>query len=150
MAVTQPQDHDHTQGDQPAYTTKQMPTMEPMGQLQTQQEEFLGIRTALKRQGHLNCKPATVASELSLQQDIQGNTAKQTTFKDFATNYTQIRVYLAMVSEHKMVTMIHTIEVFYSIRASMNVYQGKILGFIGDRRATKEPMPVCLPQTKAW
>jgi hypothetical protein len=35
MAVTQPQDHDHTQGDQPAYTTKQMPTMEPMGQRQT-------------------------------------------------------------------------------------------------------------------
>jgi hypothetical protein len=146
MAVTQPQDHDHTQGGQPAYTTQQMPTMEPMGQLQTQQEEFLGIRTALKRQGHLNCKPATVASELSLQRDIQGNTAKQTTFKDFATNI-QMRVYLTMVGEQKMVTMIHTIGVFYSIRASMNTYQGKILGFIGDRRATKEPTPVCLPQT---
>jgi hypothetical protein len=56
MAVTQPQDHDHTQGDQLAYTTQQMPTTEPMGQLRTQQEKFLGIGTALKRQGHLNYK----------------------------------------------------------------------------------------------
>ncbi len=62
----------------------------------------------------------------------------------------QMRMYLAMVGEQKTVTMIHTIRVFYSIRASTNAYQGKILGFIGDRRATKEPTPVCLPQTKAW
>jgi hypothetical protein len=33
MAVTQPQDPNHMQGDQPAYTTQQMPTAEPMGQL---------------------------------------------------------------------------------------------------------------------
>jgi hypothetical protein len=46
--------------------------------------------------------------------------------------------------------MIHTIGVFYSIRAATNAYQGKVLGFIGDRRATKEPTPICLPQTKAW
>ncbi len=24
------------------------------------------------------------------------------------------------------------------------------MAFIGDRRATKEPTPVCLPKTKAW
>jgi hypothetical protein len=71
-------------------------------------------------------------------------------FQEFATNYTQLRVYLAMVGEQKTVTMIHTIGAFYSIRAATNLYQGKILGFIGNRRATKEPMPVCLPQNKAW
>ncbi len=55
-----------------------------------------------------------------------------------------------MVGEQKTITMIHMVGVFYSIRASTNAYQGKVLGFIGDRRATKEPTPVCLPQTKAW
>ncbi len=26
----------------------------------------------------------------------------------------------------------------------------KVLAFIGDRRATKEPTPVCLPTMKSW
>ena len=47
-------------------------------------------------------------------------------------------------------TMIHTLGTFYSIRAATNAYQGKVLGFVGDRRATKEPTPICLPQVKAW
>ncbi len=55
-----------------------------------------------------------------------------------------------MVGKQKSVTMIHTIGAYYSIRAATNAYQGKVMGFIGDRRATKEPTPVCLPQVKAW
>ena len=78
-----------------------------------------------------------LSSELALQKDIHGNTAKQTAFRDFATNYTQMRVYLAMVGEQKNVTMIHTLGTYYSIRAATNAYQGKVLGFVGDRRATK-------------
>jgi hypothetical protein len=46
--------------------------------------------------------------------------------------------------------MIHTLGTFYSIRMATNAYQGKVMGFIGDRRATKEPTPVCLPQVKTW
>ncbi len=45
--------------------------------------------------------------------------------------------------------MIHTPGVYYSI-ASSSAYQGKVLAFIGDRRATKEPTPVCLSMTKSW
>jgi hypothetical protein len=32
----------------------------------------------------------------------------------------------------------------------MVAYQGRVLAFIGNRRATKEPMPTCLPTTKTW
>ncbi len=124
--------------------------MEPPEQPRTQKEEFLGIGTALNQKRHQNYEPSTVAAELLLQRDIQGNITKQTAFREFATNYTQLRVYLAMVGKQKTVTMIHTIGAFYSIRAATNEYQGKILGFSGDCRATKEPAPVCLPQIKAW
>jgi hypothetical protein len=146
MVVTQTQEQEQA----PPRQRVQLPTMEPLEQPRTQKEEFLGIGTALKQKGHLNYEPSTVAAELLLQRDIQGNTTKQTAFREFATNYTQLRVYLAMVGEQKTVTMFHTIGAFYSIRAAANAYQGKILGFIGDRRATKEPTPVCLPQIKAW
>jgi hypothetical protein len=116
----------------------------------TPQEDFSGITAALKRQGHQNYDVPVVAAELALQRDIGSNTTKQAVFKDFATNYTQLRVYLAMVGTQKTVTMIHTVGTFYSLRAATNAYQGKVLGFVGDRRATKEPTPVCLPQVKAW
>jgi hypothetical protein len=42
--------------------------------------------------------------------------------------------------------MIHTLGSFYSIRTATNAYQGKVMGFIGYQRATKEPTPVCMPQ----
>jgi hypothetical protein len=61
-----------------------------------------------------------------------------------------MRIYLAMVGEQKTVTMIHKLGTFYAIRASTNAYQGKVLGFVGDQRATEEPTPICLPQVKAW
>ncbi len=110
----------------------------------------MGITTAIKKQGHQNYEISVMAAELALQREIQGSTTKQTAFREFATNYTQLRVYLAMVGEQKNVTLIHTLGTFYSIRTAMNAYQGKVMGFIGDRRATKEPTPVCLPQVKAW
>jgi hypothetical protein len=85
-----------------------------------------------------------------MQRDIQDNVAKQNAFREFTTNYNQMRMYIAMVGEQKSITMIHTIGAYYSIRAATNSYQGKVMGFIGDRRATKEPTPICLPQVKAW
>jgi hypothetical protein len=72
------------------------PTVQLATQPPTPQEEFLGITTAIKKQGHQNYEIPVVASELALQRDIQGNTTNQTAFREFATNYTQLRVYLAM------------------------------------------------------
>ena len=47
--------------------------------------------------------------------------------------------------------MIHTPRVYYSIAsATSTTYQGKVLAFIGDRRATKKPTPICLPTTETW
>jgi hypothetical protein len=145
-AVSQTQDGEQHPVDQ----RQNPPTVQPANHPPTPQEEFLGITTAIKKQGHQNYEIPGVSSELALQWDIQGNTMKQTAFREFATNYTQLRVYLTMVGEQKNVTMIHTLGTFYSIRTATNAYQGKAMGFIGDRRATKEPTPVCLPQVNAW
>jgi hypothetical protein len=32
----------------------------------------------------------------------------------------------------------------------MSAYQGRVLAFIRDQRATKDPNPVCMPTTKTW
>ena len=55
-----------------------------------------------------------------------------------------------MLGGKHVVTMLHTPGVYYSINPSTRAYQGRVLVFIGDRRLTKEPTPVCLPTTKSW
>jgi hypothetical protein len=94
--------------------------------------------------------PAMLEAELKLQRDIQGNGTNQTAFKEFAINYTQLWVYIAMIGDNKTITMIHTLGAFYSLKTATNSYQRKVLVFIRDRRGTKDPTPICLPQTKAW
>ncbi len=55
-----------------------------------------------------------------------------------------------MVGAQATVTMIYTPGVYYLIKSATNGYQGRVLAFIGDRRATKEPTPICLPTNKTW
>jgi hypothetical protein len=50
------------------------------------------IGEALHRLGSTIFDPAMLKTELKLQRDIQGNGTKQTAFKEFAINYTQLRV----------------------------------------------------------
>jgi hypothetical protein len=111
---------------------------------------FSGICMALKCLGHVMYNPATLEAELSLPWDIQGNNTWQAALSDFVVNYMQLRVYLSMLGDQEMVTMIHTIGAFYSLKSGTNTYQGKVLAFIGDQRATKEPTLICLPQMKVW
>jgi hypothetical protein len=95
--------------------------------------------------------PVTVSAELGVQRGvIPGNATSFLAFLDFAVNVQQLRVYLAMLGGQAHVMMIHTPRAYYSIAPSTSAYQGKVLAFIGNRRATKEPTPVCLPTTKSW
>ncbi len=128
-------------------TLPQMPMGIPAGPPPGQTS---GIGMALKHLGHVMYNPAMLEVDLSLQQDIQGNNTQQAAFRDFTVNYTQLQVYLAMLGDYKMVTMIPTLRAFYSLKLGTNTYQGKVLEFIGDQLATMEPTPICFPQTKAW
>jgi len=95
--------------------------------------------------------PDTLKAELAVQRNVTpGDLASRQTFRDFVVNVQQFRGYLAMLGSKHVVTMLHTPGVYYSISTSTKTYQGRVLAFIGDRRLTKEPTPVCLPTTKAW
>ena len=77
-----------------------------------------------------------------------GDLANRTAFRDYAVNVQQFRVYLVMLGGQTHVSMIHTPGVYYSIASTTNTYQGNVLAFIGDRRDTKEPTPICLPRRR--
>jgi len=95
--------------------------------------------------------PGTLEAELAIQRGVNpGDASSRQAFKDFVVNVQQFRGYLAMLGGKHVVTMLHTPGVYYSINPSTRTYQGRVLAFIGDRRLTKEPTPVCLPTTKSW
>jgi hypothetical protein len=62
----------------------------------------------------------------------------------------QFRIYLAMLGGQLRIIMVHTPGMYYSIKLSTGTYQGKVMDFVGDRHAIKEPKPVCLPTSKSW
>jgi hypothetical protein len=114
-------------------------------------DAYSGIGTVLNALGHTMYDPVNLKAELAVQQEVTpSDTASRQTFKDFVVNVQQFRGYLAMLGGKHVVTMLHTPGVYYSISTSTKAYQGRVLAFIGDRRLTKEPTPVCLPTTKAW
>ena len=115
-------------------------------------EAYSGIGSVLKTLGHTMYDTSTLEAELAVQCGITpGDATSHQTFRDFVVNVQQFRGYhLTMLEGKHVVIMLHTQGVYYSINSVKRAYQGRVLAFIGDRRLTKEPTPVCLPTTKTW
>ncbi len=95
--------------------------------------------------------PATIEAKLAIQCGINPTNATSClSLQDFAVSVQSFHVYLAMLGGQPHITMIHTAGAYYSINPTTSDYQGRVLAFIGDRGATKEPNPVCMPTTKTW
>ena len=110
---------------------------------------YSGIDSVLQKLGGKMYDPASIQAELALQlRGTPGDPTNRTSFREFVVNVQDFRVYLAMLGNQTHVSMIHTPGVYYSLASATSTYQGKILAFIGDRRATKEPTPICLPTTR--
>jgi hypothetical protein len=95
--------------------------------------------------------PETIQAELAIQlRGTPGDPANWMSFREFVVNVQEFQVYLAMLGSQTHVSMIHTPGVYYSLASATSTYQGKVLAFIGDQRATKKTTPISLPTTKTW
>ncbi len=109
---------------------------------------YSGLEAALAQLGHTMYNAETIRAELGVQRGVNpGDAASRAAFRNFVVNVQHLRVYLAMLGGQAQVTVIHTPGVYYSISPSTSACQGKVLAFIGDRRATKEPTPHHRPST---
>ena len=121
------------------------------GQQPTREAAYSGIDSVLQKLGGKMYNPASIQAELAVQlRGTPGDPTNRTSFREFVVNVQEFWVYLAMLGNQTHVSMIHTPGVYYSLASATSTYQGKVLAFIGDRRSTKEPTPICLPTTKTW
>ena len=121
------------------------------GQQPTRDPAYSGIDSVIQKLGRRMYDLVTIQAELAVQlRGTPGDLANRTSFREFVVNVQEFRVYLAMLGNQTHVSMIHTPGVYYSLMSATSTYQGKVLAFIGDQRATKEPTAICLPTTNTW
>jgi len=62
----------------------------------------------------------------------------------------EFKAYMFVKQGSCFATVMHSPMKFPAISAATGHLQGRIIGFVGDRTATREPTPILLPQRKTW
>ncbi len=93
---------------------------------------------------------ASIARDLKWQRDVDGDPQKTTLFKEVVGGLQDFGTYLFMKWGSAFMTVMHSPMKFVAISKATKHLQGRFIGFIGDRTATKDPILLVLPQQKTW
>ena len=86
--------------------------------------------------------PTTMPQELNWQRLVDGDPAKISQWKDIMGSIQDFKAYLFIKSGSCFVTVAHSPMKFAAISAATGHLQGRVIGFVGDRTATREPSPI--------
>jgi hypothetical protein len=81
---------------------------------------------------------------------VNGDSQKINLFKEIVGELKEFQTYLLIRPGNAFVTVIHSPMKFVAISEATQHLQGRFVGFVGDRMATKDPTPIVLPQLKTW
>ena len=106
-------------------------------------------RATATRKGGLGT-PTTIPQELNWQRSVEGDPTKINHWKDVMGNLQEFKAYIFVRQGSCYATVMHSPMKFAAISPATAHLQGRIIGFVGDRTATREPTPILLPQLKTW
>ena len=112
--------------------------------------EYFGIGSCLDKLGAALHGLDLITRPVRWQRAIAGASGKISTFTAEGGSLLTFQAFLMMREGSAMVTTVHSIAKFFSLSAATSCYQGKYIGFVGDRLATGEPGRVLLQATKSW
>ncbi len=81
---------------------------------------------------------------------MDGDTAKIKVFQEAAGGLQEFKTYLFIKKGRAYCTVLHSPMKFMAISKAVQHLQGRFIGFIGDRRVTREPTPILPPLLKTW
>jgi hypothetical protein len=119
-------------------------------QAQGGQAAYSGIGRYLAELGPNINDTALLIRTLQWQRDVAGENTKATSFKAEVGSLQGFQAFLMMREGNAMVTLLHSVAKYFSISTATSRYQGRHIGFVGDRLPTREPGPVLLPASKGW
>ncbi len=109
---------------------------------------YSGFEKALKWWGPSG--DTTTARDLKWQRDVNGDTQKIKQFQEVVGGLQDFWTYLLMKPGSAFVTVLHSPTKFVAISEATQHLQGRYVGLVGDRTATKDPTPVILPSQNTW
>jgi hypothetical protein len=127
-------------------TIKDNPPTEPMGP----SGEYSGIGSCLDKLGDALQGPELLIRPVRWQRTVAVDSGKISAFTAEVGSLLTFQAFIMMREGSVMVTTVHSIAKYFSLSAATSRYQGKYIGFVGDRLATREPGPVLLQPTKSW
>ena len=96
------------------------------------------------------CARSEIMKSLKWQQDVNGESAKIKTFQLEVGSLHNFQGFLMMWKGSTIVTIVHSIAKYFLLASTTMRYQGRYIGFIGDRLPNREPAPVMLLIDKGW
>jgi hypothetical protein len=114
----------------------------------TQDPPYLGFDKAMKKWGMGT--EASILQDLTWQREVDGNANKINQFKELIGGLQNFRTYLFIKPGSAFVTVLHSTMKYVAISKVTQHLQGRLIGFVGDHTATKEPTAIVLPQQKTW
>jgi hypothetical protein len=109
---------------------------------------YLGFNKALKKWGKGN--EASTVQDLMWQKEVDGDAQKTKQFQDVVGGLQDFRSYLLIKPGSAFVMVLHLPMKFVAISKATQHLQGRFVGFVGDRTATKDSTLIVLPQQKTW
>ena len=106
--------------------------------------EYSGIGSCLDKLGDALQGPELLIRPVRWQRTVAGDSGKISAFTAEVGSLLTFQAFLMMREGSAMVTTVHSIAKYFSLSAATSRYQGKYIGFVGDRLATREPGPVLL------
>jgi hypothetical protein len=93
---------------------------------------------------------ADTACNLRWQQDVAGDKTKNEVWKVEATSLPGLQFYAYMQPGNPFLVVGHSLSTIYSTSTNVASLHGKMILFTGDRKTTRDCIPVILPVKSAF
>ena len=114
--------------------------------------EYSGFEVAMNKSGERMLEPVIVERELKWQREelLAENKEAREAFKDMMLQQQHFRAFALMTENSPFISIVHSIgKYFPPIEADYTEFKGRQIGFVGDRKQTRSPVPVVLP-SEVW
>ena len=109
-----------------------------------------GFAAVLQVEGWDYRAEGTVAAELKWQRVVNGEPARNDAFMERVLGLQEFKAFAFMKSGSPWVQVGHGLGKFFSLYGTVPELDGKVLMFVGDRGATRDPVAVQPPVQNTW
>jgi len=113
-------------------------------------QPYSGIGSALERLSSYGMTDEATSRNLRWQLNVKGDTNKVAQWITEATSLTSLQFFALMQPGQAHIVVGHSMSTIYSTTTDVESLHGKIVLFTGDRRGSKECIPIVLPRVSAF